>query len=76
MTPTPPSLDVLATTVRRVEARVAMLEDAVQVHGPPPKRPTWTNYIPELDTQQRRTLWLVIALMAVSAYTATRGHAD
>lgn len=52
----PPNADVVAARLRRVEARVAMLEDAVQVHGPPPKR----SAIPELTSGQKQTIALAL----------------
>lgn len=62
--------DVMTAKLRRLEARVAMLEDAVQVYGPPPRRLA----VPELSPAQRQTLTfglLFLALFTLSAI-ATR----
>ena len=58
----------------RVEARVAKLEDAVEIYGPPPKRKRLP--IPEITPAQREFLIWVAFFSIVSLVTAAarRGH--
>lgn len=69
-----PTTDELASVLRRVEARVAKLEDAVEMYGPPPKRRRLP--IPEVTTAQREFLiWLVVfaTLSLVTAAAKRKG---
>lgn len=70
MTPQPVTLDAVVSTVRRVEARVAQLEDAVDVYGPPPRRKRLP--IPEITTAQREFLIWLAVFATLSVITAAR----
>lgn len=76
MTPNP-NTDVLAAEVRRLGARVAKLEDAVQMYGPPPK--TRRIPIPEITTAQREFLvWVAFfgILSLITAAVRSRGGGE
>lgn len=70
MTPPPVTLDAVVSTVRRVEARVAQLEDAVDVYGPPPRRRRLP--IPEITPAQREFLIWLAVFATLSVITAAR----
>ncbi len=65
---TAPNADVLAAGLRRLETRVAQLEDAIEVYGPPPKRRRLP--IPEISSAQREFLIWVAVFAALSLVTA------
>jgi hypothetical protein len=72
---TPPSADVLATKLRTLEGRVAQLEDAIDIYGPPPKRRRLP--IPEITTAQREFLIWVAVFATISIITAAaRKHGE
>jgi hypothetical protein len=64
--PSDPTIDVLIARTRRLEARVAQLEDAHSVYGVGRKR--WP--IPELTVEQRKTLTLLLAFAILAAWQA------
>lgn len=73
MTPQPVTIDVLDARIRGVASRVAQLEDAVSVYGPPPRRRRLP--IPEITTAQREFLIWLAVFATLSVITATRkGH--
>lgn len=57
-----PPTDVLDARLRRVEARVSQLEDAVQVYGPPKERPLFTVRPPRFSLSRTQTTLLVYGL--------------
>lgn len=68
-----PSTDVLAAGLRRLESRMAQIEDAVSVYGPPPRRRRLP--IPEITPAQREFLIWLAVFASLSVITATRrGH--
>jgi hypothetical protein len=66
----PPTADVLATKLRTLEGRVAQLEDAIDVYGPPPKRRRLP--LPEITPTQREFLLFVAFFSVVSLVTASQ----
>ena len=48
--PVPLDLDLIASRLRRVEARTAALEDSVGVYGPPDGRPLFSVRLPRAAT--------------------------
>lgn len=63
-----PTTDELASVLRRVEARVAKLEDAVEMYGPPPKRRRLP--LPEISPAQREFLIWAAIFTTLSLLTA------
>lgn len=70
MTPTPPTLDVIATKVRTMEARLVQLEDAIEIYGPPPKKRRLP--IPEITPGQREFLIWMAVFATISVITAAQ----
>jgi hypothetical protein len=66
----PPTTDVLASGLRRLEARVAKIEDAVEIYGPPPKRKRLP--IPEITPTQREFLIWLAVFSTISLITASQ----
>jgi hypothetical protein len=70
--PRTPDPDTQAAALRRLESRVAQLEDSVQVYGPPDNRPLFTLYVPRLPTlTKRQTTFVLYSLffLSVGLYT-------
>lgn len=62
------SVDVLTSRLRRVEARVAALEDCVGHYGPPDARPLLSLRVPKAPTlTATQTTLLVYAAILVAA---------
>lgn len=53
--------DVMVAKVRRMEARLAQVEDRLDMQGPPRK----ASWIPELTGEQKKTLGLVFSIVLV-----------
>ena len=71
-----PTTDVLASALRRVEARVAQLEDAVQMYGPPPAKRKRLP-IPEITPAQREFLiWLAVFATLSVMGAARKSHGE
>ena len=74
--PTPPvtqRVDVLEGRVRALEARYAQVVDRIDIYGPPPEPVRWP--IPELSTEQRQTVALVlVALIVLTLRTVYAGR--
>lgn len=69
-----PTTDALEAKLRTLASRVAQLEDAVELYGPPPKRRRLP--IPEITSAQREFLvWLAIfsTLSLITAAAKRRG---
>lgn len=60
-------LRALEAVSRSQGARVAQLEDALSIYGPPPRR---NLNIPELTREQRNTVVVLIILAVVTAIPA------
>ena len=71
---TAPNADVLQSELRRLGARVAKLEDAIEIYGPPPKRRRLP--IPEITTAQREFLIWVAVFATISIITAAARHRE
>jgi hypothetical protein len=68
-----PEADVLTAKVRRLESRVAQLEDCIDVYGPPPKARMLP--VPSLSDAQRKTIGIVL-LLAIFVYFTSRKDAS
>lgn len=71
---TPPTVDALDAKVRRLEARVAQLEDVHDVYGPPPRRRRFP--IPEISSTQREFLIWLAVFATLSVIAARRKGRD
>lgn len=69
-----PTIGSVAANLRRLEARVAQLEDAIAIYGPEPKRKRLP--IPEITPAQREFLiWMaVFATLSLVTAAARRGR--
>ena len=67
----PDQSDVLVGKVRRLEARVAVLEDSVGHYGPPDPRPLFSVRAPRVSLSTQQTTLLVYAFffLSVGLYT-------
>lgn len=77
--PSEPTADVMASRLRRVEARVAALEDCVGHYGPPDGRPLLSLRVPKAPTlTPAQTTLLVYALLiaGVGLYGVAKTRAD
>lgn len=64
--------DELVAKMRRFEARLSQLEDAVQVYGPPKERPVFVirpPRPPNLSRQQTTLLVYALFLAGIGLYT-------
>jgi hypothetical protein len=66
----PPTTDALAAQLRGLSGRVAQLEDAIEIYGPPPRRRRLP--IPEITPTQREFLLFVAFFSLVSLVTASQ----
>ena len=58
------SLELLDGRLRKAEARIAQLQDCIDIYGPPPPPPkSWP--VPVLTAEQRWTVGLALAAMLV-----------
>ena len=61
-------VDRIDGRLRQTEATVAQLVDVLDIYGPPPR--VRRLPIPELTAEQRRTVWLAIALIIAATLQA------
>ena len=61
-------VDRIDSRLRQTEATVAQLVDVLDIYGPPPQ--VRRLPIPELTAEQRRTVWLAIALIIAATLQA------
>lgn len=69
--PTAATLDRITTALRGVEARVAQLEDAISVYGPPDRRPWLSVHPPRVALSHKQTTVMVygVLLFGIGLYT-------
>lgn len=68
--PSPVTNEVLARRLIRAEARIAQLQDRLDIYGPPPKKLP----IPELTRDQRGTLTFALLFAVVFAVQSVLNH--
>lgn len=77
--PMPVSMDHVTSRLRRVEARVAAMEDAISVYGPPDNRPIFSLRVPRVATltgNQTRLLVYALFLSGIGIYTLAKFKAN
>jgi hypothetical protein len=69
-----PTTDALVAKIRGLEARMVMLEDAIEIYGPPPK--VRRLPLPEITPAQREFLVWLAVFGVLSVVTASRRRSE